>query len=194
MRTLYERLNYLCKDRGIKGGRMCGDLGISKSLMTDLKNGRKKGVNAETAQKIASYFGVPISFLLGAQPFQYWNEINHDRSGFFAAVSCTQEMLRLLWGIDPINPETASEKNIISFIAANIENATPLSDGVWVIKENDEHCSQGTFSSKPNTRSMTNDELMFALWGDNADGITDADLEDVRRYAAFVKERKNATK
>lgn len=67
MVTLYERLSNLCKDKGIKGGRMCTDLGISKSLMTDLKSGRKKGVNAETAQKIASYFGVSVGYLLGEE-------------------------------------------------------------------------------------------------------------------------------
>lgn len=67
MGTLYERLDELCKNRGVKGGRMCSDLGISKSLMTDLKSGRKKGVNAETAQKIASYFGVSVGYLLGEE-------------------------------------------------------------------------------------------------------------------------------
>ena len=67
MVTLYETLSKLCKERGIKGGRMCTDLGISKSLMTDLKSGRKKGVNAETAQKIASYFGVSVGYLLGEE-------------------------------------------------------------------------------------------------------------------------------
>ena len=67
MSTLYERLDSLCKERGIKGGRMCVDLGMSKSLMTDLKSGRKKGVNAETAQKIASYFGVSVAYLLGEE-------------------------------------------------------------------------------------------------------------------------------
>ena len=46
---------------------MCTDLGFSKSLMTDLKSGRKKGVNAETAQKIASYFGVSVGYLLGEE-------------------------------------------------------------------------------------------------------------------------------
>lgn len=45
---------------------MCADTGISKSLMTDLKMGRKKGVNAETAQKIADYFDVSVGYLLGA--------------------------------------------------------------------------------------------------------------------------------
>ena len=67
MGTLYERLSFLCEQRGIKGGRMCVDLGISKSLMTDLKSGRKKGVNAETAQKIASYFNVSVGYLLGEE-------------------------------------------------------------------------------------------------------------------------------
>ena len=46
---------------------MCLDLGFSKSLMTDLKMGRKKGINAETAQKIATYFGVSVGYLLGEE-------------------------------------------------------------------------------------------------------------------------------
>lgn len=67
MVTLYERLSELCEKKGIKGGRMCTELGFSKSLMTDLKSGRKKSVNAETAQKIASYFGVSVGYLLGEE-------------------------------------------------------------------------------------------------------------------------------
>ena len=70
MATLYETLSGLCKNKGIKGGRMCTDLGISKSLMTDLKSGRKKGINADTAQKIASYFGVSVGYLLGEEDKQ----------------------------------------------------------------------------------------------------------------------------
>ena len=67
MANLYERLVSLCQERGIKGGRMCTELGFSKSLMTDLKSGRKKSVNAETAQKIATYFGVSVGYLLGEE-------------------------------------------------------------------------------------------------------------------------------
>lgn len=67
MATLHERLTKLCEKRGIKGAQMCRDLGISKSLMTDLKSGRKKGVNAETAQKLASYFNVTVGYLLGEE-------------------------------------------------------------------------------------------------------------------------------
>lgn len=60
MWTLYENILSLCKERGIKGGKMCVDLGLSKSLMSDLKSGRKKGITSETAQKIADYFDVSV--------------------------------------------------------------------------------------------------------------------------------------
>jgi len=65
MGTLYENIVVLCNERNIKPGRVCNDLGLSRGLMTDLKMGRKKTVNAETAQKIADYFGVTVSQLLG---------------------------------------------------------------------------------------------------------------------------------
>lgn len=38
-------------------------------------------------------------------------------------------------------------------------------------------------------RQISNDELKFALWGD-CDDIDEADLADVLKYAAFVRERK----
>lgn len=65
MENLYERIEELCRNRGIRPGRLCNDLGISRGLVTDLKMGRKKSVNAETAQKIASYFGISVGQLLG---------------------------------------------------------------------------------------------------------------------------------
>ena len=67
MANLYERILKLCERDGIRPGRLCDELGISRGLMTDLKMGRKKGVNAETAQKIASFFGVSVGHLLGIE-------------------------------------------------------------------------------------------------------------------------------
>ena len=67
MGNLYEIIQQLCQSKGIRPGRLCDDLGLSRGLMTDLKMGRKKGVNAETAQKIASYFGVSVGYLLGQE-------------------------------------------------------------------------------------------------------------------------------
>lgn len=67
MGTLYDNIIALCESRGIKGGKMCSDTGISKGLLTDLKMGRRTGVSAVTAQKIASYFGVSVGYLLGEE-------------------------------------------------------------------------------------------------------------------------------
>ena len=67
MANLYETIEALCDRKGVRPGRLCADLGISRGLMTDLKMGRKKGVNAETAQKIAAYLGVSVGYLLGQE-------------------------------------------------------------------------------------------------------------------------------
>ena len=67
MANLYETIESLCRSRGIRPGRLCEDIGISRGLVTDLKMGRKKSVSAETAQKIAAYFGVSVGHLLGQE-------------------------------------------------------------------------------------------------------------------------------
>lgn len=113
MWTLYESILSLCTERGIKGGKMCVDLGLSKSLMTDLKSGRKKGITADTAQKIADYFGVSVDRVLGKEK------------------------------------------------APTQEGERQISDG----------------------------DIMIALWGD-IEGMDQEDLDDVKRYADYVRERK----
>ena len=67
MGNLYKRIASLCEERDIKGAKLCNDTGISKGLLTDLKMGRRTGVSAVTAQKIATYFGVSVGYLLGEE-------------------------------------------------------------------------------------------------------------------------------
>ena len=67
MESLFDRIQSLCEEKGIRPGRLCNELGISRSVMTDLKMGRKKTVNAETAQKIAGFLGVSVGYLLGQE-------------------------------------------------------------------------------------------------------------------------------
>ena len=67
MGTLHEKINALCKSKGVSGSRMCLDLGLSKSTMSDLKHGRTKGFSITTAKKIAGYFGITVDELYGEQ-------------------------------------------------------------------------------------------------------------------------------
>ena len=62
---LYQSISTLCTQNSITPGKLCSELGISRGIITDLKMGRKKDLNATTAYKIAKYFGVSVGYLLG---------------------------------------------------------------------------------------------------------------------------------
>nr|DAH38430.1 MAG TPA: repressor protein [Caudoviricetes sp.] len=68
MGKLYNTISNLCKERGITGYKLCKDIGIQPSIVSDLKSGRKKTLNVETARKIAEYFDVSIECFLDGQP------------------------------------------------------------------------------------------------------------------------------
>ena len=67
MESLYEHIQQLCLQKNIRPGKLCADLGLSRSLMTDLKMGRKKSIRTETAQKVAAYLGVSLEQLMDPQ-------------------------------------------------------------------------------------------------------------------------------
>ena len=67
MSILYNRLIGLCEERGITGYRACKDCVISPSVITDLKNGRKKTLSADYLNRFANYFGVTVGYLLGEE-------------------------------------------------------------------------------------------------------------------------------
>ena len=67
MGTLYERISELCKTKGVTPSRMCLDLGMSKSTVSDLKSGRKNGLSAASANRISNYLGVTVGYLLGEE-------------------------------------------------------------------------------------------------------------------------------
>ena len=78
MCTLYERIIDLCKERGVTGSRMCLDLGLSKSTLSNMKSGRTSGLSAVTAQKIASYLDVSVGYLLGEEEKEEKPTVNDD--------------------------------------------------------------------------------------------------------------------
>ena len=80
MDNLFARIQSLCEEKNIRPGRLCDALGLSRGLMTDLKMGRKKTVNAETAQKIAGFFGVSVGYLLGKEDSEAMPLANTNRT------------------------------------------------------------------------------------------------------------------
>ena len=78
MCTLYENIQVLCKEKGVSGSRMCLDLGLSKSTLSDLKNGRTKGISVPTAQKIAGYFEITVDELYGLEEEKEEKPVQED--------------------------------------------------------------------------------------------------------------------
>lgn len=101
MGNLYESIQKLCERDGIRPGRLCDQLGLSRGLMTDLKMGRKKSLSAETAQKIAGYFGVSVAYLLGQEEHDILDEVDVAFYGEFKELTDEQKeairsMVRLM--------------------------------------------------------------------------------------------------
>lgn len=67
MCKMYDNIEKLCSERGIKAGRLCADLGISRGIISDLKSGRTKKLSAENLSKIAAYFGVSTDYIIGEE-------------------------------------------------------------------------------------------------------------------------------
>jgi len=67
MGTMYERIAALCSQKGIKPGKLCADTGLSRGLLSDLKNGRTKSLSAKNARVIAEYFDVRVGWLMGEE-------------------------------------------------------------------------------------------------------------------------------
>ena len=103
MANLYETIQTLCENKGIRPGRLCDELHLSRGLMTDLKMGRKKTVNAQTAQKIAGYFGISVGRLLGEEETDVLDQVDVAFYGQFKELTEEQkatvrDMVRLMRG------------------------------------------------------------------------------------------------
>ena len=144
------------KELGIKGSKMCDDLGISRSALTELRKGRTTTLKADRAAEIAHYLGISVDYLLGRTD----DPVDYEDGDILAEIP-------------------------LSYVEATDGDMKKAREAMIAV-END---AKKERSGLQVMRKISDRELMFALWGDT-DIISEADLEDVRRYAAFVAERK----
>jgi len=65
LRTLYERIESLCADRGITVNKMCKESGAPQGSLSNLKAGKTETLSSKTISRIAAYFGVTADYVLG---------------------------------------------------------------------------------------------------------------------------------
>ena len=62
---IYNRIVELCEQSNITIASMCRESGVAKQTITDIKHGRQQSLSIRNAKKVADYFGVDVSYLMG---------------------------------------------------------------------------------------------------------------------------------
>ena len=189
MSTLYEYIKALCEERGVKPGKMCVELGISKSLMTSLKNGRTKSISAENAQKIANYFNVSVDHLLSGG--RTANSVTSLSQGILIFKSITPQGFT--------SPSFAElDTDVYNVVYQDSSVAIAVEKG-GKVSEDELNSLIAVYSQKEKAptdsgeREVTKEDIKFALFGGDTE-ITDAMYDEVLRFAQMVKLREEAEK
>ncbi|MFI3168605.1 MAG: helix-turn-helix transcriptional regulator [Faecalibacterium sp.] len=66
MSSLYQTIATLCQQKELSIAALCRKANVSPGIISDLKNGRKKTINVETASKLATALSVSADTLTGA--------------------------------------------------------------------------------------------------------------------------------
>lgn len=91
MSDLYSNIHALCEKEGIKDGTLCGNIGIRRSFLSELKAGRTKSLSTEVLSKIAAYFNVSVDYLLTGNPKE--NPVQQPQSEVDADIKWIEQKL-----------------------------------------------------------------------------------------------------
>ena len=160
----YDKFKELCDLKGVSVSKAASEIGLSNSTATKWK---KTGAtpDSSTIAKAASYFDVPTDYFMDDVIFgdSLENIIKEESDRLGISESELKKAFLQRRGLAKIlNRESVSE------YFDSVYKKAPTKDG---------------------EREVSDDDIMFALWGDS-DDVDKDDLDDVKRYAAFVRERK----
>lgn len=175
MSRLYNRIEELCKKKGITITVMCRESGAPRGSLTDLKMDRISTLSADTLTKIASYFGVSVGYLLGTEaqfapefpelgylwysPMRFWKQINEDRPLFMHYFlqywEGSIEDIEKTWNVSVKDPDRASDDDFKRFLldavkAVQFDSGTPE----WEIAINKKAPTQQGRAQKTKLRSV----------------------------------------
>lgn len=62
-----DRFEVLCREKGVKPGRACQEMGVSRSLAAKWKATGTERPSADVLEKMSAYFGITIDEILGKE-------------------------------------------------------------------------------------------------------------------------------
>ena len=160
----FDIFTKLCKEKGITPSKAGTEIGISKGSVSYWKKKWNAGIDAKpdsyTAAKIANFFNVSLDYLMGRTD----DPVDYDQDGdALADIPLTY--------VEAAGGDMKRARAIMLAAERDAQREAAMRSGVF-----------SRFSPQ-------DAELVFALWG-SADGIDEKDLDDVKRFAAFIKEKK----
>ena len=180
--SFYDRYAELCKGVGETPNSVARILGISSGSITSWKNGTEPRYT--TIAKIAAYFGVSPDYLLSGL---HRNKRMSYAIGVVAVTAGTKEEI-----------EKAAAELIEENYRILYKNETAV-----VAAEKDSEATQeqidaivSIYAKKAPTngeRSVSDDDIKFALFGGDCE-ITDEMYDEVKRFAAYIKQREAGKK
>ena len=63
MSNLYNQIDALCKQNNTNITKICNELDLSRSSLSELKSGRTRNLSSESKKKIAMYFNIDMEYL-----------------------------------------------------------------------------------------------------------------------------------
>lgn len=181
--SFYDRYAELCRGVDETPNSVARILGISSGSITSWKNGTEPRYT--TIAKIAAYFGVSPDYLLSG--------LHRDKRMSYAV------------GVVAITAGTKeeAEKSVAELIEENY-SIVYRNETTVVAVEKDSVATQeqidaiiSIYAKKAPTgkgeRSVSDDDIKFALFGGDGE-ITDEMYDEVKRFAAYIKQREAGKK
>jgi hypothetical protein len=163
-------------------------LGVSQSTVGMWENGKNKP-EFDTLKKISTLFEVPVAYLVGDIQALSSSE---TRKGIAKRVLEASDKM----GVSPkdvLSKHGIAADTIDDMLAGRYEYSIDTLRQIANYFDVSVDYLLGTEKEKTpaleGERKISDSDLMFGLWG-NSDEVDEDDLADVKRYAAFVRERK----
>lgn len=189
----FDIFSELCRRNGVTPNKALVDCEISRTSVAKWKKGAVP--NGSTLSKIADYFGVTTDYLLGQE------KETVIIPGRLKIIEVNDPNLENIQYRIEAADEDAYKKGVEIFEKAGVlvPAATPEERIFSALKKLDAKRRAAAVErveeliekapAQEGEHQISDEDLKFALWG-GTDDIDDDDLEDVRNYAAFVRERK----
>ena len=183
--NICEKLKKRRKELGLTMLEVAKQIGVSEATVSRWESGDIANMRRDKIVSLANALQVHPSFIMGEEEYYEMNSetLNTTNNSNPFILNSYNKNSILVFGEDAKSPVD----DIEPFIASNKEMKMIMEYRTKPEAKN----AINQIINKENPTVITNDEaLMFALYGEDDKDITPDILEDVRKFAQFIRQKK----